>query len=214
MTALYKAVKIAFIICLLVRLMINPQKITSIPRQPSWCWCSCRACPGSWPERSCWWWLLCPRPGRDCRQWSRSPPLLSPSVSTMTASRSNSHLTLMSYCGCSSSGWRNSRDVTPGEYIEAFCSSLLGETQFSPSEVERCVAENTFSLSSSVQQTKMNSSLWSSNMASIYFGLCHSFRYPGKVTADTSEAGVKSEVSSSRRSRSENLGNVFGILVF
>ena len=95
---------------------------------------------------------------------------------------------------CSSAGWRNSHDVKPGELLEAFCSSddMMGEE--SSSEIERCVAENTFSLSSSVQQTELNSSLWSSTMPAIYYGLCHSFRYPGKVTADTSQAA--SQVSS------------------
>ena len=49
------------------------------------------------------------------------------------------------------------------------------------------MAENTFPLSSSVKQNTMNSSMWSSKMANIYFGMCHTFIYPDKVTADTSQ---------------------------
>ena len=51
-----------------------------------------------------------------------------------------------------------------------------------------CIRENTFSLNSSVRITKekLNSSQWSSYMANIPFGLCHTFTYENKENRDES----------------------------
>ena len=43
--------------------------------------------------------------------------------------------------------------------------------------------EKTFPLSSVIKQNEMNSSLWSSDLATIYYGLCHTFRNPEKIAA-------------------------------
>ena len=43
--------------------------------------------------------------------------------------------------------------------------------------------EKTFPLNSTLKQTMMNSSLWMSDMAMVYYGLCHTFRNPVKLKA-------------------------------
>ena len=45
----------------------------------------------------------------------------------------------------------------------------------------RCVEEKTFPFD--IKQNVMNSSLWSSNMASVFAGLCHSFTYPDYLSS-------------------------------
>ena len=47
--------------------------------------------------------------------------------------------------------------------------------------------ENTFPLSSTIQQNVMDESLWSSYMASVFFGMCHTFRFPHQVEASQSK---------------------------
>ena len=82
------------------------------------------------------------------------------------------------YC---SSGWRDSAL----RYLRTFCSQedVKGE-QLSPSillmfssDVVDCIRENTFSLNSTIKASRLglDLSLWSSYMATIYFGMCHTF---------------------------------------
>ena len=70
----------------------------------------------------------------------------------------------------SDSGWRRATNLSAGQFITGLC----GEVE--PEGVERCVRENTFPRS--IKQNLMNSSLWSSSMATVYTGLCHTFNYP------------------------------------
>ena len=44
--------------------------------------------------------------------------------------------------------------------------------------------ENTIPLNSTIKDNYMNVSLWSSYMATIPFGMCHTYIYPEKITAD------------------------------
>ena len=48
----------------------------------------------------------------------------------------------------------------------------------------RCVKEKTFPLSSIIKQPEMNSSQWSSYMATVYYGMCHTFRNTKKIGAN------------------------------
>ena len=83
----------------------------------------------------------------------------------------------VSFCPHSSNyGWKNSTNLAPGEFISSFCSEAR------PEAVERCVRENTFPFN--MKQNVMNSSLWSSSMAMVYAGLCHTFNYPRPLSAD------------------------------
>ena len=75
----------------------------------------------------------------------------------------------------SSSGWRNATTVSAGQFISSLCDEAR------PEAVERCVRENTFAMN--IKQSVMNSSLWSSSMATVYAGLCHSFNYPRPLSA-------------------------------
>ena len=69
---------------------------------------------------------------------------------------------------------------------EKLSSSLIAWSSgtFCTLDVFDCVRDSTFSLNSSISQDKMNSSLWSSNMASIDFGMCHTFTYKNKENID------------------------------
>ena len=51
------------------------------------------------------------------------------------------------------------------------------------SDVLSCVKEKTFPLNSTVKQTMLNSSLWSTTMATVYYGMCHTFRNTEKLPA-------------------------------
>ena len=103
------------------------------------------------------------------------------------------------FISISSSGWNISDleipiyniDVETG-HINTFCNyeDMNGDTQVPPClplifylDVLRCVKEKTFSLSSTIKQSKMNSSIWSSNMANVYYGFCHTFTNPEKLPA-------------------------------
>ena len=44
--------------------------------------------------------------------------------------------------------------------------------------------ENTISLNSTIKNNIMNVSLWSSYMATVFWGMCHTFRNPQKMTAN------------------------------
>ena len=44
--------------------------------------------------------------------------------------------------------------------------------------------ENTIPLNSTIKNNFMNVSLWSSYMATVFWGMCHTFRYPQKITAN------------------------------
>ena len=44
--------------------------------------------------------------------------------------------------------------------------------------------ENTIPLNSTIKDNFMNVSLWSSYMATVFFGMCHTFKYPQKIQAD------------------------------
>ena len=44
--------------------------------------------------------------------------------------------------------------------------------------------ENTIPLNSTIKDNFMNVSLWSSYMATVFWGMCHTFRYPEKITAN------------------------------
>ena len=58
-------------------------------------------------------------------------------------------------------------DIFTG-YIKTFCNETKSQGQsVRQSDVERCVRERTFPLSSSIKQNMMNSSLWSSKMATV-----------------------------------------------
>ena len=54
------------------------------------------------------------------------------------------------------------------------------------SDIVDCIRENTFSLSSSLPHSKLNLSFWSSYMASMYLGMCHTFTYKNKENTDES----------------------------
>ena len=47
--------------------------------------------------------------------------------------------------------------------------------------VEQCMRENTFGLN--VNQKVTNFSLWSSNIATVYTGQCHTFNYPHPLSS-------------------------------
>ena len=70
----------------------------------------------------------------------------------------------------SSSGWKDSANLSAGEFISSLCPEVRAEA------VKKCVREKTFALD--IKQTVVNSSLWSSRMATVYAGLCHTFTYP------------------------------------
>ena len=52
------------------------------------------------------------------------------------------------------------------------------------SDVLHCVRENTLALNSTIQQEVMEEALWSSYMASVLYGMCHTFLFPRKVEAN------------------------------
>ena len=53
------------------------------------------------------------------------------------------------------------------------------------SDVVDCVKEKTFPLNSTIKQDLvMEEGMWSSNMASLYYGMCHTFIFPHKVEAN------------------------------
>ena len=51
-------------------------------------------------------------------------------------------------------------------------------------DVLRCMKEKTFALSSSVKQNEMNSSHWSSYLATTYYGICHTYKSPESFYAN------------------------------
>ena len=69
-----------------------------------------------------------------------------------------------------------------GEGFLDFWTQILGIVKC-VSDVLRCVKERTFPLSSTIKQPVMNFSLWSSYMATAYYGMCHTFRSSEKMGA-------------------------------
>ena len=88
----------------------------------------------------------------------------------------------------SSSGWR----LPAHENIRTFCKSenMTGETNTNSLDwwisldIDRCVRENTLALNSTIKQEVMEEALWSSYMASVLYGMCHTFLFPRKVEAN------------------------------
>ena len=65
--------------------------------------------------------------------------------------------------------------------------------------MESCVQEKTFSRNSTIkdaihhikyQNSVMEEAMWSSKMATVYYGMCHTFLYPHKLEADMINDGL------------------------
>ena len=73
--------------------------------------------------------------------------------------------------------------------VSLFCISTL--LNYTCSDIVDCVKENTFSLNSTILQDGLNSSLWTSNMPTIYGGMCHTFTYENIQNTDESVNDVE-----------------------